>query len=226
VPVPTWLTEVGIIGTWVVGILAICGDRIRAAVFKPKLHLELKSSVGIYTTQTIQTPSPHPIDQLLPPKTTHARYYHLRVTNRAIYPTAQDVNVMLLGVERRDDDFRRSGELYVPLVLGWAGSVYPLNRSIGSKTDAVADLFFVREDVLRFLPVVVPNNFQAEYVGETHLTVTAIARGIDCESNPIRLNIDWDGKWDFGDDEMAEHLVISEIHGDGTAAVQGDGRGR
>jgi hypothetical protein len=68
-------------------------------------------------------------------------------------------------------------------------------------------------------------DFQAEYVGETHLRVTAIARGIDCESNPIRLNIDWDGKWDFGDDAMTEHFAISEIHGDGIAAVQGDGRG-
>ena len=191
-------------------MLAIFGDHIRAMVFKPKLHLELKSSLGNYITQTPAAP-PDTMDHLLTlGMKKHARYYHLRVTNRAIYPTAQDVNVMLLGVERRDDEIRRSGELYVPLVLGWAGSVYPLNRSIGSKTDAVADLFFVRDDVLRFVPVVIPNNFQAEYVGETHLCVTAIARGIDCESNPIRLNIDWDGKWEFGDDAMAKHLVITE----------------
>ena len=117
---------------------------------------------------------------------------------------------LALGVERRDDEIRRSGELYVPLVLGWAGSVYPLNRSIGSKTDAVADLLFVRNDVLRFVPVVIPNNFQAEYTGDTHLRVTPIARGIDCESNPIRLNIDWDEKWEFGDNAMAKHLVITE----------------
>ena len=131
---------------------------------------------------------------------------------------------MLLGVERVND-WRQSGELYVPLVLGWAGSVYPLNRSIGSKTDGVADLLFVREDVMSFLPVVIPNNFQAEYSGKTHLLVTAIARGIDCESNPIRLNIVWDGKWDFGDDAMAKHFVISEIHGDDAAPVPGVGEG-
>jgi hypothetical protein len=217
VPVPTWVTEAGVLGTWVVGVLAIFGDRIRAMVFKPKLHLELKSAIGVYTTQTPPraTGNESIKDMLIPlqaPK--HARYYHLRVTNRVKYPTAQDVQVMLLGVERIGDENRQSGELYVPLVLGWAGSIYPLNRSIGSKTEGVADLLFVREDGLRFLPVVVPNNFQAEYVGETHLRVTAIARGIDCESNTISLNIDWDGKWDFGDDAMAKHFVISLASGD------------
>ena len=121
------MTEAGIVGTWVVGVLAIFGERIRAMVFRPKLHLALKSSVGIYTTQTASA-SPDTIEHLLPPITKHARYYHLRVTNRAIYPTAQDVQVLLLGVERVNDEIRRSGELYVPLMLGWAGSVYPLNR--------------------------------------------------------------------------------------------------
>jgi hypothetical protein len=205
VPVPTWVHEAGVLGTWVVGVLAIFGDRIRAAVFKPKLHLELKSTVGIYVTQTVQTQSPHP-QQFSLPKKMPARYYHLSVTNRAVYPTAQDVNILLLGVEKVN---QRRSDVYVPLVLGWAGSVYPLNRAIGSKTEGIADLFFVREDVLGFLPVVIPNNFQAEYAGETHLTVTAVARGIDCESNTIRLNIDWDGKWDLNAEEMAKHLAIS-----------------
>jgi hypothetical protein len=132
------------------------------------------------------------------------------------------VQVLLLGVERVNNEFGHSGALYVPLVLGWAGSVYPLDRKIGSKTDAVADLFFVREDGLTFVPVVIPNNFKRMYVGETHLRVTAIARGIDCESNQIRLRIEWDGKWEFGDDEMGKHLAITvEDNGHQTRAIEG-----
>jgi hypothetical protein len=64
VPVPTWVTEAGIVGTWVVGVLAIFGDRIRAMVFKPKLHLELKSSLANYITQTPAAP-PDTMDHLL-----------------------------------------------------------------------------------------------------------------------------------------------------------------
>jgi hypothetical protein len=44
--VSTRLTEMGIIGTWAVGFLALFGDRIRATIFKPKGHLELKSRSG------------------------------------------------------------------------------------------------------------------------------------------------------------------------------------
>jgi hypothetical protein len=141
--------------------------------------------------------------------TRHARYYHLRVTNRAKYPKADDVQVLRLGVERiNDDEERRLGELYVPLPLGWSNGLYPLARSIGSKTEGVADLLFVRDDVLRFVPVVVPLNFQAEYSGKTHLRVTAIAKGIDCESNVIRLNVSWDGVWEPDDEAMKKHFVI------------------
>ena len=200
-PVPTWVTEAGVLGTWVVGFLALFGDRLRAWWFKPKLHLELKSDVGSYSPQ-IDSESGKPVIR-------QARYYHLRVTNRAVYPNADNVQVLLLGVERINDENRQSGELYVPLPLGWSNGVYPLERSIGSKTDASADLLFVREDVLRFVPVVNPLNFQRDYSGATHLRVTAIAKGIDCESNTIRLTIDWDGKWERDDDAMKRHFVIS-----------------
>jgi hypothetical protein len=127
----------------------------------------------------------------------------LRVTNRAVFPKAEDVQVWLLGVERTGDEQRRPGDLYVPLPLGWSNGIYPLARTIGSKTkDGVADLLWVRDnDVLTFVPVVVPLNFDAQYSGQTHLRVTAIARGLDCESNIVRLKMDWDG---------ASHFAIAE----------------
>ena len=185
-----------------VGVLALFGDRISAAVFKPKLHLELKSKVGSYSPQHIRGENEEEA-------TMHARYYHLRVTNRAIYPKAKDVQILLLGVERTDRLGRRPGDLYVPLPLGWSNGLYPPARTIGSKTDGVADLLYVRDDVLRFVPIVQPLNFKAEYSGRTRLRVTAVARGLDCESKPLRLLIDWDGNWDRDDDGMARHFKIT-----------------
>jgi hypothetical protein len=200
-PVPTWFTEFGIVGTWVVGFLALFGDRIRAWCFKPKLHLELNSDVGSYSPQSDGKRI-----------TGHARYYHLRVTNRRTYPKADDVQVLLLGVENIRDQNRRPGDLYVPLPLGWSNGLYPLARSIGSKTEGIADLLFVRDDgLLRFVPVVVPLNFPAEYSGETHLHVTAIAKGLECESNVIRLRIDWDGVWERDEAAMKKHFLISAV---------------
>ena len=108
-----------------------------------------------------------------------------------------------------DDDKRRPGDLSAPLPLGWANGLFPIARPVGSKTDGVVDLLFVRADVLQFVPIMVPHNFQAEYSNATHLRVTAIARGIDCESAPLRLTIVWDGKWERDEYAMAKHLVIS-----------------
>jgi hypothetical protein len=161
--------------------------------------LELKSSKGIYCLQT-----ENDLEK-------HARYYHLRVINQSQF-TAHDVEVLLLGVERLDDEKQRPGELlYVPLPLGWANGQYPLARKIGSRTDATADLLFVREDVLRFVPVVTPNNFQSGYSHNALLRVTAIAQGVDCESNTVRLTIDWDGKWVRDDDAMQDHFKIDTL---------------
>jgi hypothetical protein len=202
--VPTWVTEAGVAGTWVVGFLALFGDRIRAWCFKPKLHLELKSDVGSYSPQR-----GHENGREV---TRHARYYHLLVTNRAVYPKADEVQILLLGVERLDDQERRPGDLYVPLPLGWSNGLYPPARTIGSTTEGIADLLFVRDDGLQFVPVALPLNFQAHYPSrETHLRVTAIAKGIDCESNIIRLNIDWEGVWERDDDAMRRHFVISAV---------------
>jgi hypothetical protein len=80
---PTWVQEAGVLGTWVIGVLALFGDRIRAWCFKPKLRLELKSDVGSYSPQRERENGKE--------VTRHARYYHLRVTNRAKYPKADDV---------------------------------------------------------------------------------------------------------------------------------------
>jgi hypothetical protein len=164
------VTEAGVLGTWVVGFLALFGDRIRAWCFKPRLHLELKSHVGSYSPQSKRENGRE--------VTRHARYYHLRVTNRAVYPKADDVQVLLLGVEHIDDQGRRPGDLYVPLPLGWSNGLYPLARSIGSKTEGIADLLFVRNDGLRFVPVVLPLNFQEVAEAEAQRLLTCSDPGL------------------------------------------------
>jgi hypothetical protein len=204
---PTWVQEAGVIGTWVVGFLALFGDRIRAWWFRPKLHLELKNDVGSWCPQKVGAPPDGG-----PSRFRDAHYYHLRVTNRATYPAAKDVQGLLLGVERLDQEPPQPGELYVPLSLGWAGGVYPLMREIGRKTDAIADLLFVHEEgELEFVVVHAPFNFQSVYSGETHLRVTAVARGSDCESNILRLEIDWDGVWERDEKAMKKHFTIREL---------------
>jgi len=57
--------------------------------------------------------------------------------------------------------------------------------------------------------MVTPLSFPGSMQGETHVWVTVVARGPSGESEPVRLRIDWNGKWERGDAEMAQHLQIA-----------------
>ena len=87
--------------------------------------------------------------------------------------------------------------------------LYPaIGRSIGFNTRADADLLFVTEHCELHLSISTPNNLQVIFKGETHIWLSAVARGIDGESPSLRLRIDWDGKWERGEAEMTRHLKI------------------
>jgi hypothetical protein len=126
----SWGVNVAIaVGTIGAVLAALFGDWIRAAIFKPRLTLELASVVGEATTVQLTAPS----GESRPEK---ARYHHLRVANRAAWPKASQVQVYLVRIEEPGPD----GTLQVK----WAGDVpvkwkfqeiYPLQRTIGPETD-------------------------------------------------------------------------------------------
>ena len=51
-----------------------------------------------------------------------------------------------------------------------------------------------------------PTTFR--YRNPIHLIVTLQARSTVADSPPLRVRIDWDGKWD---DKMARHLIVNVL---------------
>ena len=43
------------------------------------------------------------------------------------------------------------------------------------------------------------------------LIVTLQARGVEVDSNRLRVKISWDGKWSDDADDMARHMVVEEV---------------
>ena len=43
------------------------------------------------------------------------------------------------------------------------------------------------------------------------LLVTLQARGVEADSNLLRVKISWDGKWSDDAGEMAHHMVVEEV---------------
>jgi len=191
------------IGTFIVAILAIWGDKIRARLAAPKLKLALHDPGGDLTVRGNQR---------------KAIYYHIELTNERTWSPAKRVRVLLTGIEKRRPNGTFSPEpLMIPLQLAWAFSLrfpqfHELLPTIG--TARICDLGFLDEGAERFTlsPYVVPNNFRGYVSAGESMRVSLVASGDNYESrSPLCLEISWDGKWSSDSDEMQRHLVIKEV---------------
>lgn len=174
--VPGWVTELGVAASVVISVAAIWGDRIRGTLLRPRLTLSMSNRHG--ALETI----------LEDARFVAARYYRVRVTNRASHPEAREVEVLLTRLELRgpDGNPQRAREELLPLM--WQHhQLYSPARTVGRTTVAEADLLIACEDRLQWALTLTPFNFPATMRGETHLWVTLVARGLNGESNPLRL---------------------------------------
>jgi hypothetical protein len=209
---PAWITLVGVIGTWLIFIAAIWGERIRSWLFKPELHIQLVNPVGELTKETIiWTENGERRERQRP-----ARYYYLSVTNLRRWPVANNVQVSITRLETPDPSREPQ--------IAWEGEVpfqwqhpqlYPLSRIVGAA--ARADFVVVANDTevgqkqLHLMLLIEPNNFQRSHYQETLFWVTVIARSNETDSRPHRVEIAWDGEWNPGDTEMSRHLKITDV---------------
>ena len=104
------------------------------------------------------------------------------------------------------------------LVGTWTGNIplqwrnqesYPPSRTIGSA--AHCDLCNVVKDKwVEIRPLIIPNNLVPRRKEATKMVVTLQARANEGESELVRFQIAWDGKWEDGDIEMGNHLRVKE----------------
>jgi len=184
------------VGTVAVAILAIWGDKVRAAIAGPKLELQLRDAKGNLTLRGNQQ------------KTI---YYHIKVTNRRKWSPARYVRVLVTGLEKKRPDGTFFPEpLACPLQLTWAfPQFHELLPTVA--TNDICDLGFLDEGAQRFAlsPYVLPNNFRGFVQAGESMRVSIIASAHNYESkSPLVLEIAWDGKWSTDMDEMQRHLVI------------------
>jgi hypothetical protein len=175
----------GAVGTWLVAIFAIWGERLRSWLFKPGLTVGKGEFSGDLAT--------HEGGQ-------RARYYLVPVENPKRFPPAHEVQLVLIRIEKSG---QRGPEILFDEImpLSWVRQeLYPLlTRTIG--TGQRAALFFVQEDgLLAFTPALTPRgelarHFPREHRGPITLWATLRAVSIETDSSSMRLKIEWDGQW-------------------------------
>jgi hypothetical protein len=196
-----WIAAVGVLGTWVIALLALWGDWFKSLFpfLRPVLAIE---PIGLGD----------PVDQTdsIGKVIRTARYYQLRVKNvrPGRVPAAHEAQVLITRVEQPDAAGQPILVFGETVPLGWVrGEVYPLLRTIGPAVDA--SLFWVGADgAFAFLPIVWPNHFPKPVKGAATFWITVQAQSIEADSRPLRLKIVWDGQWQPGASELAKHLIV------------------
>jgi hypothetical protein len=199
---------VAAIATVAAVLVALFGQAFRDKFFPPKLALNVLSPAGELTMLTLSWVDNGVQQQ----RQEQARYYHVQVSNARRWSPAQQVQVMLLGMEESAADGTLQPVWSGELPLQWRHqALFPTARTIGA--DACIDICsVVKGKSLHLHPLVAPNNLKVVWREATEFVVTIQARGSEGDSPPLRLRISWDGAWDEGSLEMQRHLSIKPVN--------------
>jgi hypothetical protein len=193
------------IATTAAVLVALFGDWLKAKCFSPRLVLKLSNRrQGVATKATLTAPDGAA-------RSEDARYFYLTVSNSGRWPVANDVRVCLMKIEERGPDGKLQTTWAAELPVLWdIQEVNPLQRKIGPSADA-ALLAIIKGKWLQLFPVVQLNNLKSVFRDECHFVATFQARATEADSNFLRVQVDWDGRWQDGAEEMQKHLVIKVI---------------
>jgi hypothetical protein len=191
---PAWVAEIGVVAQVAIVSLAVWGEKLRAAITRPRLSLTL---IGGLQTERRE------ISDL---GVVAVRYSRLELRNLRPFSVANEVQVFLIKLENQEP----SGQTTTwngAVPLEWQhGVLYQAARNIGSSTVAVANLLFTYADFSELTSMVkpVPVDLDDRKLGEQHYWLTAVARGVNAESAPLRVELHWDGRTD-------DHLSVRAV---------------
>lgn len=195
--------------TFLVVLAALFGEWVRARLFKPKLRLILEKPRGEEAETGIRSPPTE--DGTVEVRKEAARYYHLRVSNQRRWSPATQVQVYLLRIDERGPDrqYRPQWSGEIPLLWQYYEALSPI-RTIGpSRNCALCSI--VKGKWVGLHPAVMPLGFRDQYRDTANLRLLLQAQSIEINSDTLLVQIDWDGKWEDGEAEMARHMVVSFV---------------
>jgi len=180
--------------------VALWGDRLKQKFgLGPELVLTLLDPEGELTKAWIA-----PLLMGIP-----ERYYHLKVSNRHRWAPANNVRVLLTRLEKPAADGGLTNQaLSGPLRLMWRfPEAHPQYPVVGP--DHICDLGRLRQEGEFLLSTyVTPNNFAGSVKANQRMRVEIKAVADNAESEPLTVDIAWDGEWSDDTPTMATHLVV------------------
>ncbi len=202
-----WVQLAVAIATVSAVLVALFGQGFRAKFFPPQLSLALANSDGEKTRVQLRWIE----NDIENERMEDSRYYRIRVTNARRWSPANQVQVVLLQVEEPAADGQFTSSWVGDLPLIWKHQpVFPVLRTIGPDSDV--DLCSVVKDKwLQLHPLIPPFDLEVRRRDSARMILSLQARANESDSQVIRVEISWDGKWHDGTQEMKTHLIVKVV---------------
>jgi hypothetical protein len=196
-------------GTIAVAAMAIWGERIRAWVAPPKLHLVLRSPRGVPTELRYEHANmAAPI---------RALYIHIKVVNGSPWLPVRDCRVLLTGYSKRGPDkLFHAEDVPVPLQFPWAPNHSQVERFRTVVTFQVIDFVRAVEGQKYIWPELYDGvtSFKG-CIGKDE----AIRYQIEIDAPGLAMSVrqvfevSWSGDWSFEPETMEKYLRVREVTG-------------
>lgn len=207
-----WLNLFTGLSTFGAVVVALFHDTLRHYLLPPRLHIRLDGYPSSTTSTSVIGPDP-----LEDPIETQSLWFHVKVSNERRYISATAVQLMLLRVDEPDAAGVFStvwlGE--VPLYWQHRASTeqtlgFPMNADLISCTKRA---FLEKTPFLRIQTVLLPNELSRIAIRGTkvHMRLMVQARSLQVDSDPLLIEVAWDGTWSDDLNQMARRLVVKEI---------------
>lgn len=182
--VPAWVSELGIAAQVFIAVAAIYGEKIRERLSRPRLHVVLPNYEGDREPAQIGG------------SIVTVSYHRLHVRNTMRYSIANEVQVFITKIERLEPTGEIQTEFSGAAPLAWQHqALYSNARNIGHTTVASVDLLYVSPEAIHLAAAEpAPESLGGGMRGEQHFWITVVARGLNAESKPVRLEIRREGE--------------------------------
>jgi hypothetical protein len=191
----------GILATLFLAVVALFGARIRYRLDPPRLNIALARNDGWPATL-------HVLEQATNTAAlTDGLWYHARVDNLTRWNTVTGVHVFLISIEVPDVEGNFQIVWTGDAALGWRHDPNPAPKAVGYAAEC--DLCHVLRGIpqVRLSPII-RGQVQDAFNTPLRMALTLQARGVDANSNLLRVVVSWDGQWSNNRDDMRRHLVV------------------
>lgn len=202
-----WAQVASAVGTLLAVLVALFAQSFRSKFFPPKLTLELGDLNGRSTPVRLRFLE----GEKVVTRDTDARYYYVRVRNERRWSPATQAQVVLLRVETLGPAGAFVSNWSGEVPIHWAPqTTTPPSVTIG--TDRPADLCSVVKDKwLQLHPQAELFALPAQWREACHFRLTLQCRSVEADSALLVVQVDWDGRWSDGAQEMRRHLHLGVV---------------